>query len=413
MLSAQADKPCSMTLPVAPEQRVAFAGLGTADLVVDALYAGGSNGNTGDDPMSRLVPGIGNQGGFRYAGSPSRSTVKLAVLYTSGGETDWPDHLDVQTGTFTYYGDNRTPGRALHETPRSGNLLLQYSFAASHGTAAERAGVPPFLLFEKAAASGRSVRFRGLLAPGGPVLTSDDELAAIWRATGGRRFQNYRSRFTVLDEARIPRTWIRHLLDGGDPLTGGCPEAWRAWVEGRVYRPLLAPSTTVIRTKADQLPDDTTGRNMLEAVREYFRGREHDFEHCAVAIWRLMAPSTGAVDVTRPSRDGGRDAVGSYSLGPAAARILIDFALEAKCYAPSNSVGVREVSRLISRLRHRNFGVLVTTSYFHQQVQEEVHEDGHPIALVCGKDIVEVLRQHGRTTTAAVQQWLEQAFPRP
>lgn len=184
-------------------------------------------------------------------------------------------------------------------------------------------------------------------------------------------------------------------------------------MEGGVYRSLLAPSTTVIRTKADQLPNDTTGQNMLEAIREYFRGREHDFEPCAVAIWRLMAPNTGAVDVTRPSRDGGRDAVGSYSLGPAAARIAIDFAPEAKCYALSSSVGVREVSRLISRLRHRNFGVLVTTSYFHKQVQEEVHEDGHPIALVSGKDIVEVLRQHGRTTTAAVQQWLEQAFPRP
>ncbi len=143
-----------MTLPATPEQRVAFAGLGMADLLVDALYSGGSKGNTGDDPMSRLVPGIGNQGGFRYAYSPSKGTVKLAVLYTSGGEADWPDHLGVQTGTFTYYGGNRTPGRGLHETPRSGNVLLQYSFAASHGTTAERAAVPPFLLFEKAAASG-------------------------------------------------------------------------------------------------------------------------------------------------------------------------------------------------------------------------------------------------------------------
>ncbi|MCP1762460.1 O-acetyl-ADP-ribose deacetylase (regulator of RNase III) [Bradyrhizobium japonicum] len=36
--------------------------------------------------------------------------------------------------------------------------------------------------------------------------------------------------------------------------------------------------------------------------------------------------------------------------------------LEAKCYGSGNSVGVREMSRLISRLRHRQFGVLVTTS---------------------------------------------------
>jgi hypothetical protein len=44
--------------------------------------------------------------------------------------------------------------------------------------------------------------------------------------------------------------------------------------------------------------------------------------------------------------------------------VKIDFALEAKCNAETNSVGVREVSRLISRLRHRNFDVFVTPAYF-------------------------------------------------
>ncbi|MGC5544421.1 restriction endonuclease [Streptomyces griseus] len=400
-----------MTLPVDAVPHVAFSDLETADLQVDALYAGGTSGNSGDDPMSKLIKGIGNQGGFRYAGSPTNRTVKLAVLYTSGGEVDWPDYLDVQTGTFTYYGDNRKPGQGLHETPRSGNVLLRDAFDASHGTTGDRAKVPPFLLFEKAARTGRSVLYRGLLAPGGPTMTSDDELAAIWRATAGKRFQNYRARFTVLDADRIPRDWIQHLLAGGDPLAGECPEVWRTWVESRVYRPLLAPATTTIRSKTDQLPEDTTGVAMLEEIRDYFRGREHDFEACAVAIWRLIAPSTGAVDVTRPSRDGGRDAVGTYALGPVANRIAIDFALEAKCYAADNSVGVREVSRLISRIRHRNFGVLVTTSFFNKQVQDEVHEDGHPIALVCGRDIIDALRQQGRTTVDSVRQWLKQSFP--
>ncbi|MFI9026245.1 restriction endonuclease [Streptomyces sp. NPDC053560] len=403
-----------MTLPVAPEPHVPFADLGTADLVVDSLYAGGARGNSGDDPIAKLVPGVGNQGGFRHKGSPAKGTVRLSVLYTNGGEVDWPDHLDTQTGTFTYYGDNRTPGRDLHDTPRAGNQLLRDAFAASHGTAAERAaGVPPFLLFEKAGTSGRSVRFRGLLAPGGPTLTSDDELAAIWRTTDDQRFQNYRARFTVLDHDRIPREWLQHVLAGSDPLAGDCPPAWRSWVAGRTYSPLLAPSTTVIRSKAGQLPEDAEGQATLELIREHFRGREHDFESCAVAIWRLVAPNTSSVDVTRPSRDGGRDAVGIYTLGPKANPIAIDFALEAKCYGATSSVGVKEVSRLISRLRHRNFGVLVTTSYFHKQVQEEVHEDGHPIALICGRDIVDTLREHGRTTVGAVRQWLEQGFPKP
>ncbi|MEU0646144.1 restriction endonuclease [Streptomyces umbrinus] len=403
-----------MTLAVTPEPHTAFEDLDTADLVVDALYASGSNGHSGDDPIARLIKGVGNQGGFRYKGSPTKQTVRLAVLYTTGADVDWPDHLDMGTGTFTYYGDNKRPGQDLHGTPRGGNVLLRDAFAASHGSEADRlTGVPPFLLFEKAASSGRAVRFRGLLAPGGPALSPDDELAAIWRATAGQRFQNYRARFTVLDHARIGRAWLEHLLIGGNPLEGGCPPAWASWVKGRAYTPLLAPATTVIRSKADQLPDNREGQAILEAIREHFRGRESDFESCAVAIWRLIAPRTGACDVTRPSRDGGRDAIGQYILGPTANTVTIDFALEAKCYAATNSVGVREVSRLISRIRHRNFGVLVTTSYFHKQVQEEVHEDGHPIALICGRDIVDVLRQHGHTTVGAVQKWLEQSFPKP
>lgn len=229
-----------MSLSQVPGQDVPFDQLGHSDLVLDAVYAGGSSGHSGDDALARLLPGTGNQEGSGTL-TTGQGAVRLAVLYTSGGEVDWPDYLDIETGTFTYYGDNRTPGKGLHETPRRGNVLLRDAFDYSHGTALDRgARVPPFLLFEKARPKGRAVRFRGLLAPGGPTLASDDELAAIWRSTKGKRFQNYRSRFTVLDVERVPRSWIAHVLGGGDVLGGECPQAWKTWVQGRVYRPLLA-----------------------------------------------------------------------------------------------------------------------------------------------------------------------------
>ena len=104
---------------------------------------------------------------------------------------------------------------------------------------------------------------------------------------------------------------------------------------------------------------------MVAAIHQYFNVEldyPQRFEACAVDIWRRCAPATGAVDLTRPYRDGGRDAVGSYLLGPLHDRLAVQFALEAKCYALGNSVGVREMSRLISRLRFRQFGVFVTTS---------------------------------------------------
>ncbi|MBW0128598.1 restriction endonuclease [Pseudonocardia oceani] len=206
----------------------------------------------------------------------------------------------------------------------------------------------------------------------------------------------------------MERAWIVDVLDGRVAESPLCPPEWSAWVEGRKYSPMLAPSTTVVRSRTEQLPSDAVGRAILSEIREAFRGREHDFEPCAVELWRLIAPATGRCDVTRASRDGGRDAVGEYVVGPASDPITIDFALEAKCYTETNSVGVREVARLISRLRHRHFGVFVTTSHFNQQVYSEVRADAHPIALISGRDIVEALRAAGHSDVPTVRAWLRQ-----
>jgi hypothetical protein len=43
----------------------------------------------------------------------------------------------------------------------------------------------------------------------------------------------------------------------------------------------------------------------------------------------------------------------------------------------------------------------------------EVREDQHSIVIICGRDIVDVLRQKGCTTPAAVAAWLDSAFPSP
>lgn len=84
----------------------------------------------------------------------------------------------------------------------------------------------------------------------------------------------------------------------------------------------------------------------------------------------------------------------------------MDCALEAKCYAKNNSVGVREMSRLISRIRYRQFGVLVTTSYVHSQAYQEVIEDGHPILIITASDIGGILRKNG-IYSRNVGDWLD------
>ena len=385
-------------------ETIAFEDLPTADLVIDSIYRSGRAGNVGDDPIAQLLP-CGNQGGIRF--KKRGNSYLLAVLYTTGLDPDWPDALDPETGLFTYFGDNKTPGKLLHGTSRRGNILLRDGFAAVHSTPPDYRSAPPFFVFAKAG-SGRDVRFLGVAVPGAEGLTARDDLVAIWRSTRGARFQNYRAIFTVLDAPVVRREWIDDLANGGSGSQR--PPAWTSWIEHGVIQPLVAPATLTIRSREQQLPSTRGGAAILEAVRAHFAGRPHDFEECAVKLWRMLDRNVGAVEMTPPSRDGGRDAVGSYQVGPASDRIDLDFALEAKCYAPTNSVGIRELARLISRLRYRQFGVLVTTSYVHKQAYEEIRNDEHPVVIICGADIVSILRDHGLASVSDVRAWLGANF---
>ena len=105
-----------------------FSALPTADLVIDAVYEGGTKGNTADDVLGKLIPGAGNQGGFRAVGG--WDAPRLVILYSSMDDPDWPDFIDVYTGVFTYFGDNKKPGFDLHDTPaarqQAAAVLLRY-----------------------------------------------------------------------------------------------------------------------------------------------------------------------------------------------------------------------------------------------------------------------------------------------
>lgn len=99
-------------------------------------------------------------------------------------------------------------------------------------------------------------------------------------------------------------------------------------------------------------------------------------------------------NLTRPWRDGGRDAIGIYAIQSGSAinyPLRMECALEAKCYGTNTSVGVKEISRLISRIRYRQFGIMITTSFVDKQAYSEVVEDGHPILIVTAADIARIL----------------------
>lgn len=136
----------------------------------------------------------------------------------------------------------------------------------------------------------------------------------MWRTTSGERFQNYRARFTVLDTPSVTRTRIDQLMTG-QPLGSACPAAGRAWVGHGTYAPLLAPPTVIIRP-CDQQQPAPADRPLLDLVYQHFKDRPHDFEQFAADLRRVSEPNVDKIDVTRPWRDGGRDAVGEYLLAP-------------------------------------------------------------------------------------------------
>lgn len=384
---------------------VPFADLARADLQVDAVYRGDVSRGVGGDPVFGLLPRGGNAGGFRLSGRSGQ--YRFVGLCTSGSDPDWPDSLDPETGLFTYYGDNKKPGTDLHEP--KGNRCLRFVYDQVHSRPATRSVVPPFFVFESVG-RGRDMRFRGLAAPGAEQLEGDSDLVAVWR-TGrkGLRFQNYKATFTILDAPVVRRAWLDEL-EAGETLGRNCPPAWRQWVERGRYRALRAPTTVQFRTWTAQLPSDPADLRLLRSVYDYFSPDPVAFEACAASLWRLISPRSD-LRVTRPTRDGGRDAIGALAIGPDSDPVHLDFALEAKCYAPNRSVGVRDVARLISRLRHRQFGVLVTTSYVGLQAYQEVRYDEHPVVILSGVDIVDTLKVAGLSGNLQLRAWLS-GFPR-
>lgn len=271
---------------------IRFERCSTADLVVDAVYEGEAGGKgISAEALGRLLPGVGNQGGFRASGAGDQK--KLVALFSSGEDADWPDTLDAASGLFTYYGDNKRPGHELHETARGGNRLLRNAYASLHASPPERHRIPPFFVFTKypTAVSARSFQFKGLAVPGFSGVSQTTDLVAVWKTTDGQRFQNYRAVFTILDVPKVARAWI-HDLDAGNPLTANAPAAWLEWARSGRYRALTAESTTVIRSaEAQHLAQRKEGRfskwsgDTLRKGRLRSRLLLREFSRCMIPGW--------------------------------------------------------------------------------------------------------------------------------
>lgn len=389
-------------------KRIGFEYLNEADLYIDAVYESNGANNLSGDVLSKLMS-VAAMGGFRKLHERS-STDKLAyvVLESTNKHADWLDDIDYEEGIIQYYGDNREPGRELHNTGLGGNKILKEVFEKLQ--AGNRIDIPPFFYFETE--NGRNRRFIGLLVPGSSRVKQEEQLVAIWRTKNGERYQNYKAYFTILDSSQIKRAWINDILVGHGYSSDFAPKAWKKWVDTGIYTPLRANDSVVnYRTAEQQMPRSEVDKKKLKAIYDYF-DNPYDFEECAMRIAQLMDKNIHSLQHTPFTRDGGRDAIGLYRIGTHCDGIDVEFALEAKRYSETDSVGVKEVSRLISRLRHRQFGIIVTTSFVAKQAYQEIKEDEHPVIIISGADILKILYEAGIKTRVEIQEWLNNNFPK-
>ena len=388
---------------------ISFSELEGADLIIDCVYEGGNSNNASAEPLNRLLPKAGLAGGIRKINREDGSRkCAYGILFSNMVELEWPDYFDIETGILRYYGDNREPGNI---SDKKGNKFLEEVFELSnmHETLED---MPPFLVFMKTG-HNRDRKFLGLAVPGNPNIPPDKDLIAFWRTMNGVRFQNYEAYFTILDTGTTPitRQWLDSLVYDHENNLQYAPEVWKKYVrDGREgIIPLKSPKIPNIPSKIDQLSCDEEGRRCLQIIREHYEQNPQDFEACATEIVKKMDNNFIDFKLTRPWRDGGRDALGKYQISTGRNinnPLPIECALEAKCFSENTSVGVRHMSRLISRIKHREFGVLVTTSYVDSQAYKEVVDDGHPILIVTACDIAGILRSNS-ITTENINQWLD------
>lgn len=214
--------------------KVEFNQLHTADLIPEAIYLAGKEGNLRDEPLSKLfkvdekLKSIGNQSGIRKSVIERKGIKKrfayIVIISTSNIE-EWQNHYDSNTGILKYYGDNKEIGKDYKNTKHKGNELFEEVFKAAYGTKEDRLTIPPIFYFEKIPKE-KDMKYVGLALPvvKGKSLNEVLKLEKHTNAKGS--YQNYKAHFTIVKNENIRREWIKDLKLGRGLTSLFVPEAW-------------------------------------------------------------------------------------------------------------------------------------------------------------------------------------------
>jgi hypothetical protein len=251
----------------------------SSNLIPGAIYRASTESvGKGNEVLSQLLPGISNSGGFR-ARRAEDGDPQIVVLYSTGAEGEWPDSLDSDGETFTYYGDNRKPGNEIHSTSRGGNRLLRKWFDSLSAGAQET--VPLVLGFRKFdLAGGSDVEFIGVLVPGAKNHDPNEVLTVERRQHPTGDFENYKAQFTVLDTGAVDGEFVRRSIiersvNWSDPRV---PQSLQQWRQGVTFDTAKKQESGADRLQSNKLDDEQKRSSFFASLRRSPRGSAQPFD---------------------------------------------------------------------------------------------------------------------------------------
>lgn len=315
----------------------------------------------------------------------------------------WVDIVEPDRGYALFHGDNRTPRRSPFEA-RGNKILLDlhpYYFEADR-----RILAPPILLFTQVEVDGKRKGYRAFAGYGVPRRYMLQTQAS---PAGDKRFINLTVELVLFglehEAGGFDWEWIDRRRDEqctSEETLRRAPAAWRRWVkDGEVSleacRMVVARSR--IERKGAQLNLSKEEGNIVQGVYAYYQDSKHSFEGLASLVSnRVMGEHCWRGWVTKRSGDGGIDFVSKLDVGAGFSRTSAVVLGQAKCVRPENPISGRDVARLVARLRRGWIATFVTTGYFSEAVQVELHEDQYPVVLINGKTLaVEVQKELAET----------------
>lgn len=215
--------------------RYRFEDLEFADFISGSVYES-RGGGFANEPLHQLFKlegykAVGTQSGIRRSKVEVKGidTEAYIVIVNTHEVEEWKNEYNQMTRILKYYGDNRTPGKEIHDTKQKGNLTFKKVFDLAYGGEASRSKLPPIFYFERYGPRS-DMKFIGLAVPYVSGKTREEALNVNTYSTEGGTFENYEASFSIIDALHIKREWLTDLKLNRQSYSPFAPVEWMDFI---------------------------------------------------------------------------------------------------------------------------------------------------------------------------------------